>query len=248
MAFFGGERAPRELVGVIGDARLTHWAPIRTLAVSSRGKLLATGSTDHTVALWDLSTGRLVHRLEHDGPVESVAFNADGTLLATGCTVMAPELGGPLGCIVTLWNVESATVLRTIGELDSGTKLAFSPDGRRLAAGGMGTLKVWDVETSRELHAIDAHMSEDRMSRHGVSSLAFSPDGTIIASASHEGSGLRSPPGVVKLWDAGTGVLRQTLKGQAARCESVAFSPDGRTLATGGGGGSVVLWNALSGN
>jgi WD40 repeat protein len=142
--------------------------------------------------------------------------------------------------------------------------MAFSPDGNRLASGGFDTwddakkanvgaevVQVWDAQTGQELLTLKGHT-------HGVSSVAFSPDGKRLAS----GSGSIFPNsfpvnrGEAKLWDAQTGQELFTLKDGAY---SVAFSPDGKLLATGSGGlvhvnkegkilpGEVKIWDARTG-
>ena len=118
--------------------------------------------------------------------------------------------------------------------------VAFSADGRRIAAGGQdGVVKVLDAGTGRELHSFRAH-------QHNVHGLAFSPDGRRIATASSDGS--------LKVWDAETGQELFTLfQKPQADPSSVAFSPDGRWVAAGIRFGSprvpgeVKVWDAITG-
>jgi uncharacterized protein with WD repeat len=108
--------------------------------------------------------------------------------------------------------------------------VAFSPDGSALAAPSNAIVTLWDASTGQELHAL-----------HGtwIASVAFSPNGTRLASASDDGQ--------AKLWDTATGQLLQTLKGHAMAVWSVAFSPDGKRLVTGSQDGSVKLWDVATG-
>jgi WD40 repeat protein len=110
--------------------------------------------------------------------------------------------------------------------------VAFSPDGRRLATGGEeNTVKIWDVQTGKELHPpLRGHKGE-------VYTLAFSPDpdGRWIASAG-EGS-------TVIIWDSHKGKLVHTFRGHTGLVCSVAFSPDGRWLVSGSRDMTVKVWD-----
>ena len=105
--------------------------------------------------------------------------------------------------------------------------VAFSPDGKTLAAGsGDKTVRLWDVETGKLLRTLTGHGDV-------VRSVAFSPDGKTLASGSIDKT--------LRLWDVRTGNLAATLKGHSLK--SLAFSPDGQTLASGGHDKTVQLWD-----
>ena len=108
-------------------------------------------------------------------------------------------------------------------------EIAYFPDGSRLAvAGSIGTW-IYDTKTGVELDLLI-----------GVSSVAFSPDGTMLASIAE---GLDGRDSTVQLWDVATGQLKTTLMGHTAPIYSVAFSPDGTMLASGGIDQTVRLWD-----
>jgi eukaryotic-like serine/threonine-protein kinase len=118
--------------------------------------------------------------------------------------------------------------------------VVFSPDGKRLVSGGLdNTVKVWDAQTGQEILTIKSHTD-------AVSSVAFSPDGKRLVSGSWDNT--------LKVWDAQTGQETLTLKGHtgrsvafipAGRFESVAFSSDGKRLASSGSqDGAIKVWDA----
>jgi WD domain, G-beta repeat len=131
-----------------------------------------------------------------------------------------------------LWHL-SHRFLSTLNHNDAIFSVAFSPDGKRLAAGSHdGTVKLWDASTGEELRTLKGHSDS-------VRSVAFSPDGKRLATGSHDGT--------AKLWDTSTGEELRTLKGHSSDIWPVAFSPDGKRLATGSNDGTVKLWDANTG-
>jgi WD40 repeat protein len=109
--------------------------------------------------------------------------------------------------------------------------LAFSPDGKVLACGG-GGLTLWGVATGKPLHP----SGDKRLA--WAASLAFSPDGKHIVTAASRG---------VHLWDTSTGKLVRDLKGHTNGVEAVAWSDDGRWIASGSRDGTVRVWDAKAG-
>ena len=194
------------------------------VAFSPDGGILAGGSLDGTVALWDVASRREIATLEgHTRRVDSVAFSPDGDLLASGSGDRT----------VRLWDVASQ---REIAALEGHTRpihsVAFSPDGDLLASASWeSTVRLWDVASRRELPALEGHSE-------WVEQVAFSPAGGILASASRDGT--------VRLWDVASRREIAALEGHTRYAESVAFSPAGGILASGGRDGTVKLWDVAS--
>jgi WD40 repeat protein len=221
-----------------------HTGGVNSIAFSPDGAILASGSADSTVKLWDVGSGNVLHTLNgHTAGVTSVAFSPSGHVLASA------GLDGD----VRLWDVASGQEQRTLG-VHSNKALAFSPDGRTLASGsGDGTLRLWDVASGQELRRV-------KLFDLGISSVAYSPDGRTLALASFDYRTVRDATSVISLLDATSGRLLRILAhglyhpGEllaagavfAPRVDylAVAFSPDGRVLASGP---DVSLWDVASG-
>ena len=199
-----------------------HTAGVNSVAFSLvDATLLAAGSRDGTVKLWDVVTQQDIATLEgHMSGVNSVVFSSDGVTLATG------SWDGT----VKLWDVTTQQDIATLKVYTEGiTSVAFSSDEVTLATGSHdGTVKLWDVETERDI-ATFRHTS-------GVHSVSFSSDGAILATGSWDRT--------VKLWDVATRQNIATFEEHTAEVNSVVFSPvDPTLLATGSSDSTVKLWD-----
>jgi WD40 repeat protein/serine/threonine protein kinase/tetratricopeptide (TPR) repeat protein len=195
-----------------------HTAKVNSVAFSPNSKLLASGSSDRAVRVWDLATRKQQSCYPHLGPVVSVAFSPDGKQLASA---------GDLKTI-QLWQttpVPAPSVLKHSGGV---CKVSFTPDGTTLISGGFYPIQLWDVATGRAA-PLNGHPEREGTFR-------LSPDGKTLAVFATETS--------VELWDLATGQARGCFQGQV-RLSGAAFSPDGKTLATFGDT-TVNLWDVAT--
>jgi WD40 repeat protein len=201
---------------------------VRSLAFSPDGRILAIGGPGRVVRLVDVSSASELEPVETDDEdnASQVAISPDGRYLAVGGT----------GGMVTIWERESRRRLGDLAGHDSITALGFAPDGSTLAAGDVsGRVRLWTIPGRMVRMTLVATASG-----HGGTALAFSPDGTILATVAKIDAGVR-------LWDPSDGRLRGTIPRTSACVRALAFSPDGALLAIAQADGRAALWDIAEG-
>ena len=296
-------------VGNVTRMRFSSDGTMLAVIYGSRNDLKPTATTNFAlgsqVKIWDVKTGRELRSISLNEVPMAAEFTPDGRLIGTiglmGQTSLWDVQTGskvrdlsasPLGAfnpttvkpgqMPTMPNADQLAEMMTnmIGTMSAGTmnqkvtSLAFSADGRMLATGGVetkanidiaammsgmmsgqrpkkgskpadpndflkdlkveaiGQVKLWDVASGREIGVVKGH-------GRGVSKVAFSRDGKLLASGATDNT--------IKIWDVATRTELRTLAGHTAAIESMDFTPDGRLLASAGEDGSTFLWDTKTG-
>ncbi|RKU23919.1 hypothetical protein C6499_17600 [Candidatus Poribacteria bacterium] len=238
---------------------MAHADSVNSVVFNSDGETIASAGNDRTVRLWNANTGELIKTLTgHVENVNTVAFSSDGETIASGSGKLVylggrEDSGTCVGQEIRLWNTNTGELIKTlIGHTSVVNSVVFSSDGNTIASGSghwMGyegkasageEVRLWNANTGELIKTLTGH-------KDVVSSVAFSPDGNLIVSGDwydwggHLSSGTWS--GEIRVWDAHTGELLKTLTGHTGGVSSVAFSPDGKVLASGRTDGTILLWD-----
>jgi WD40 repeat protein len=248
-----------------------HTDTVTSVAFSLDGQILASGSRDHTIEIWDLQKGKRWFTLTgHNDGINAIALSHDGQMLASGSRDQTVEV----------WDLQKGKRWFTLtGHQDWVNAVAFSPNGQIIASGGRDqTIEMWSVEKAKLAFSLPGHQD-------GVNTLAFSPDGQVLVSGSRDKTiklwdvtlqkelttltehqdwvraiafhpqenlfASASRDGTVKLWQIGLNLSRvtlfRTLQVKQGDISSVAFSHDGETLAGGDRQGKIYLWSVKTG-
>ena len=215
------------------------FSPDGSTLIADEGRRTGGGA----LSLWNVEEGRYIGgSRDGGGPVSfdarGVAYNPNGTLIANG---------GSYTGEVYLWTTTTASPIKFIRTLEGFTRgvmsVAFSSDGTMLASAGWEetdsswSVRLWDPVTYKLINTLK---HSDDGNAHTMN-VAFSPYGDSLIETG--GSLIASSVGnIVRLWNADTGYLIKTFKGHTDIVWSVAFSPDGTTLASGSADGTVLLW------
>ncbi len=217
-----------------------HTGLIWDLEFSPGGQRLAATTDSGHVVTWDVATGSLLSDVAaHRGLAYAVAFHPDGSSMATTGEDGRLRIWDPDRMVIR----EERKLITSRKEASQTSPVAFSPDGERLAVGLTdGTLIFLDPVTGDEMRRIAAHQNR-------IYDIAFSPDGEIVATGGFNGGGTSADgyDGGLRLWDVATGQQVGERVFHDSQVESVAFSGDGRWLASGGADGTVALWPGPAG-
>ncbi len=213
------------------------------VAFAPAGNELTAAGTEQAVAAWD-AVGHVTRLLRGGpGPMIALAYSPDGHKVAAAGTDQTARI----------WDLPPGQTPITIADHEEGfCSLAYRPDGQMLATGGGEPLKViqvpkgkwhppegdgrtirlWEPATGRELRSLCGHVGS-------VYALAFSPEGTRLASAGFDR--------VIRIWDPDSGRVLATLEGHSGAVFALAFSPDGLQLASAGFDRVIRIWDLASG-
>jgi WD40 repeat protein len=212
---------------------------VERLAVAPGGKTLATASTDGSVKIWALGTGEDTATLQ-SGPSYAVAFDPDGRTLAAAGRQRQGQQAVDVVRVMSADLAREVAVLR--GHRGPIRSVAYAPGGKLLATGSEdGTVKLWDAATGQERETLTGHNGK-------VFAVAFAPDGKLLASGGGDWAHPAPPgrPGEVKLWDVDSGKELLSLSEPGNVVFAVAFSPEGKTLATANYDATAKLWDVAA--
>lgn len=208
-----------------------HAGPVVSVAFADEGETYVSGSFDNQLRFANTTDGRIVRQIQHEHKVAHLCSDPDKKLIAAALTMEEP-------CSIKLWNAESGEELLSLdGPTPVAARVAISPNGRWLAAGGTAwggdpntlvQLKIWDVETGKSRHWFELHKFE-------ISGLAFTPDNRRLLSSGYDG---------MRLWDMESGDLIWHV---AVHSLNASIHPDGHTIATAHADGRVRLWKIDTG-
>ncbi|MGB9596295.1 MAG: protein kinase domain-containing protein [Candidatus Poribacteria bacterium] len=239
-----------------------HIESISSLAFSPNGSMIASGSRDSTIKIWDSQTGQLIKTLAGQRNfITSIAFSPDSSSIVCGVEWLEGE--STIRGEVRLWNIKQGKIQYTlVGHNGAVSAVAYSPDGKLIATGGTDKKVIlWDAQTGKLLNILESHQGV-------VKSVAFSNNGRFLASASSDQSihiwnpktaksvmsYIRPYPApvhfvafspddlsliyvcadrTIRIRDLKTGGLKKMITGNKSEIKSIAFSPNGKFIATG---------------
>jgi WD40 repeat protein len=209
-----------------------HEGEVTSVSYSPDGARIASGSDDETVRVWDARSGAELSVLRgHEGKVTSVSYSPDGARITSGSDDET----------VRVWDARSGAAVDVLrgskcvqNDLLCPKGPSFSPAGDRIATmeDGDHTVRLWDVRSGAELAVLRGHEGP-------LNGVAFSPDGTRLASGSADET--------VRVWDARSGAELIVLRGHEGNVNSVAYSADGTRLASGSADETARVWDARNG-
>lgn len=235
----------------------TDW--VQRVCFSHNGTMIASGSHDGTVKIWNVLTKELIHTFTgHSSYVLDVCFSPDDTVIAS-CGIDKT---------IKIWSVSNKVLLDTIPGNDGIKSICFSPDGKIIMFNNKGSIGRWNVQTGKVMSSLLGHTNN-------ISCISVSPDNTMFALGSDNGIEIHHdekihgigipkahsicfshdstkivsghPDHTVKIIDVKKGEILRTLYGHTASVSSVCFSPDSKQVISGSDDKNIIIWDTETG-
>jgi len=205
-----------------------HNKPVTCVAISRSNNLIASGSADDTIILWNIAFAHAIKCLKgHKRSITALSISTKGDLIASGSYDKT----------IKVWDIKSGKEVKYFSEFDEAVySVAFSPDGKTIAGGSYKTLKIWNINSG------DSYVLEDNLLI--AKCLDFSPDGKYLVSGSGDSRGVDC---ILRVWDLEAKKVKLRLIGHLLDINSVKFSPDGRTIISGSSDKTIRIWDANTG-
>jgi eukaryotic-like serine/threonine-protein kinase len=206
-----------------------HQGLVWTVGFAPDGKSIASAGQDGALRFWDRATGQEIAKVNCEFEIGTLVFSPDPSMTTVFCTT------GDSTRIYDLKKLDAPSVIARHTDSDINA-VAMASDGASIATvDGLGAISLWDVVTGKPLKIFSCP-------EYAFSSVEFSPDGKLISVTGE----IKNKEPIVELRDAGAGQIIASLKGGSRFVNSAAFSPDGKTLATGVGR-QIKLWDVSAG-
>ncbi len=198
---------------------------ILSIAFSPDGLLMAVGTSEQSVVIWDVTNWQIIKNLvENDDDVRALAFSRNGKYLASGHNHDK----------VHVWDTSTWKKITSIRASKTVNSLSFDGVSSVLAiARDDDKILLWDIKKDESYKKLKGHSGD-------VKAIDYSPDGLRLASGSRDNSAI--------IWDAISGDKIKVLNGHSNNVEAISYSPDGKYLVSGSNDNSIIIWDAKTGN
>ena len=213
-----------------------HTRDVISVCFNSDGRILASGSYDDTIRLWDMDTGKFIRKFSgHNSSVYTVAFSLDDRIIVSGSR---DEM-------IKFWDVETGNLNKTIAaHVDGVYDVRYAPNGEILASYGVDEkINLWNPKTGEFINTLIPKYQPILVGSTGIEAITFSPDNTTLVSVNTNGT--------IRVWDLNNLSISKTFETIQSEVYAVRFSPDGQTLAINGppnNENTIQIWDISTGN